>query len=270
MRVVLFLILLGVNYVLSGQGLTNAVISVDDINFSSRQLVRVSDQRFLLTSFNRINNQIASTIINYSTETNTYYQFDSFEFFLSRRSTVFDGDNILVIGANTANQFLLFNSWSLDFNEVYSNNILPLNDLSGVRLSMFYNNHLYAVGYDDDFGLASRSIDFRKFSKTGDELVAHKLDQAVVFNMVQDIDSTLDNNLVISSRIAYSSDGGRFSQLTKIDTLGVVIWQVEGSEAFGQNYWANYIAQLSNGNIVETYKIENNTNPEFNESAIRM
>ena len=75
--------------------------------------------------------------------------------------------------------------------------------------------------------------------------------------------STIDNNLLMSNGIHYFDKLGRYSQLIKLDTLGNIIWNVEGEDRFSNGAASALVVELSNGNIVQVYKIDKSQDLEF-------
>ena len=255
---------------LNAQIHTNALITFDDINPNCQQLVRLSGNEYLLTSINFINDNPGSTFINYNINSKNYTQINLEGYSVTRKSVAFDGLNIYAYGNDDINGPLFTSKISLDFETKFLRIHESMADVTGGAAALFYRGYMYGAAFDEYLDQGHKEVNVRKFDSDGNEVWSRIIGQDARLDFPYEIDSTADNNLLLASGVELYNKFGRYNLLTKVDTSGNIIWQYEGDEAFDNGSVPNYIAQLSNGNIVQTYYIRKTGSFEFNINPRRL
>jgi hypothetical protein len=125
------------------------------------------------------------------------------------------------------------------------------------------DKYIYISFLDDYNNGKHREIGIKKIDTLGNEIWSKNFNIDKKLSYAWEILPTFDNNILISTGVNYNNKIGRYSQLTKIDTAGNILWRTEGNEEFEDGAIPNWIAQLSDSSIVESYKIDKWGDLEF-------
>ena len=101
-----------------------------------------------------------------------------------------------------------------------------------------------------------REIGIKKIDTLGNEIWSKNYNTQDKLTFVWEISPTLDHNILISAGVNYTYKIGRFSQLTKIDTAGNIIWRTSGTEKFEDGATPDWIAELSDNSIAMSYSTD--------------
>ncbi len=271
MRIVLLFIPLLFQILLVGQSKTNVLITFDDINPNPLNLVKINDENYLFSSINFIGSDPGSTIISIDLQTNNYNQINLANYSLTRKSIDFDGsEKILIYGDDNSEGPVFIGRLSLDFDIEFLKTYETNSNQTGASAAMFFNGQVYG-GAVDEFEEGNRDeLNLKKFDLDGNELWSHNFGQDSRIDFIYEIDSTHDSNLILSSEFEYLGDFTDHPKLMKLDLDGNEIWTTISDEISDRIVSPLYIAQLSNQNIVQTYKIDRPISLEIHLNPIRL
>ncbi len=135
-------------------------------------------------------------------------------------------------------------------------------------------NYLYC-GFKVDFKNSNhREIGIKKIDTLGNEIWSKDFNTDELRSYIWEMLPTKDSNLVVSSKIEFYKKALSYGQLMKLDSLGNIIWKIDGTEYFSNGATPAWIAELSDSSIVQTYEIDksydDNFPGEYSDWPIRM
>ena len=242
-----------------GQEYFNRIIPFEFGNPNPAQLL-VKDKDYLIPV---IYPDSASSIIRYSKDHEIdYFHVSNFDFCRSSLSIIDDGLYSFAKDRSKAKALKLgkFNDgfefdWKVDIDTEGEYNFAT----NSIALS----GHVYSSYFMEYDGGAVRQIGLTKHSTGGTEIWNEIYNEDIELSYPWVIRPSMDNHILLSAGVHYFDSFGRYSQITKIDTSGEVVWKFEGDEAFEHGATPGWIAELSDSNIVQSYRIDRSADPEF-------
>ncbi len=245
-----------------GQEYFNQIIPFDDTNPNSRKII-LKEDTILIPIRNKVDGISASSLLLIDK-----YNFGSKivhipNYAFTRNSPFLVGQNLYAFSDNNLNnEMLSFLKIDARYNiaNMVDYNTLSMNN--GSTSSLFFQNHIYGASVDDFEGGDHREIAIKKIDTLGNQVWSKNFNKNIELSYAWEIDNTKDANILIAAGVHYYEKFGRFSQITKIDTSGEIIWTYEGDEPFENGAVPLWIAELSNDNIVMSYYISGNQSPD--------
>lgn len=245
---------------LSSQDYFNKIIPFEDGAPNSRKLI-VTEDEYIIPIINYFGEmRMSSFLVTDHDFGNT--EISRFEgYSLSRKSPYLINGSYYSVCRNNFNQpstaFIKLNS---DFDTVIVNNIKFESPYGGVTTSAFIDGHIYAANHYDSSSLPDTikgEVNIMKFDTLGNLLWSKNYNVDETSSYSWNLQSSLDGNLLMSNSVFFVpvNGEGRLSQILKLDKEGNIIWQVDGDEEFWMGGDPAWMTQLSDSNIVSTYKI---------------
>ncbi len=172
----------------------------------------------------------------------------------SRKSPFIFGNNKLIgIGDKTigegGHESLILND---QLNEIFRNTYDSFSGDSGLSSSLFLDNHLYGI-IVDVYAPLDRDITLIKIDTLGNRVWLKKMEFNFDYKHNYDVTTSSDGNILLATE--YLENSEYKVHVSKISTDGDIIWEsyLTLPKYFQSGIW---IAELSNGNIVTTKKID--------------
>ena len=173
----------------------------------------------------------------------SFVQLGDFNYFYGKNSAV--QNDLQIIKMDMSNQTI----WRKDF----QNNL----DFSFPIDIQAMDNHLYIASVNDRTEPYHRRINVKKLDTLGQEVWSRNYNNTSYYTYVTQAIVSSDNNLLLS---AIKQDqvfvGLPKSQLTKINNLGNIVWEISGIEKIPNGAVLADLAELSNGNLVQLYEVD--------------
>jgi len=262
MKLLVFILFVLRSAVLLGQTYYSKIVPFEVSNPNPIRII-VKDNFIYINSINYINNIGSSSIIrldkdNYEPD---IYNYEGFAFarnglFLIDQNLYGYGDN------NNDNEMVSFVKFDIDLSiEIQKTYNTPTGD-NGVTASESLNNNIYGVSVDDSYpnGNKHREVNVKKFDTLGNELWSKNYGQSDNLTYCWEAEASKDNHILLSTGF---HNGGIFSQLIKIDTLGEVVWHWRDTEECRNGGVNHNIAPMRDGNIVLTTTLNKKWDDEF-------
>ena len=122
------------------------------------------------------------------------------------------------------------------------------------------NNHIYITAVDNYNDGSHREVNVKKIDTLGNELWSKNYGQTDNRTYCWEAEASMDDHILLSTGF---HNGGIFSQLIKIDTLGEVVWHWRDTEECEDGGVSHNIAPLRDGKIVLTTKVSKWFDDEF-------
>ncbi|MCB0691693.1 MAG: T9SS type A sorting domain-containing protein [Saprospiraceae bacterium] len=122
------------------------------------------------------------------------------------------------------------------------------------------NNHIYITAVDDYNDGSHREVNVKKIDTLGNELWSKNYGQTDNRTYCWEAEASMDDHILLSTGF---HNGGIFSQLIKIDTLGGVVWRWRDTEECRNGGVNHNIAPLGDGNTVLTTSLDKFMDEEF-------
>ncbi|HHH53944.1 MAG TPA: hypothetical protein ENK91_09820, partial [Bacteroidetes bacterium] len=251
----LFILLLMINAsCLFSQEYFNKIIPFDFGNPNPVQLFLYNQDYYIPVIYYAKDGDISTIVNTKDTEKQVYYyHYDNFDF---------SADALVNIKNNL---YIYAKDRSID-NDI---RIMKLNyDFSAQWIKSYHTNGewnfpITAIALDEyiyvsfliDFNNGKhREIGIKKIDTLGNEIWSKNYNLNDKLSFVWQITPSLDHNILISAGVNYTYKIGRYSQVTKIDTAGNIIWRTSGDEEFEDGATTAWITQLTDSSIVQSYK----------------
>ncbi len=249
------------NPLLMGQEYFNQIIPFTVANPTTAGLyLNTYDSEEFLIPLIYVGPESALIKINENKDYQIYF-YDYFDFSFMPLVNI-DGRSFLYGKDRSQNNDLRCMELNAEFDIKWLKQYSSLGERNFPTYSMGLDNYIY-VSYIDDFeGGDHREIAIKKIDTLGNEVWSKNFNKNIELSYAWEIDNTQDANILIAAGVHYYEKFGRFSQITKIDTSGEIIWTYEGDEPFENGAVPLWIAELSNDNIVMSYYISGNQSPD--------
>ena len=244
-----------------GQEYFNQIIPFQG-NPNPIQLI-TTDKGFLVSSINFINDIGSSSVIQYNPATFESIQSNYEGFALTRNSVGKINNQYYSFGDyNIGSEMLFFVKYNSGFQisdfELF--NTPSMNN--GSTSSLFFQNHIYGASVDDFEDGDHREIAIKKIDTLGNEVWSKNFSQEDRLNYAWEMETSQDQKILISARVVYTDQFGGYPQIIKIDTSGNIIWKYDSNEGIINGGVPVWIAQLSDGNIIQSYNVQGNQSPD--------
>ena len=123
-------------------------------------------------------------------------------------------------------------------------------------MSNLYNSFFYEVDDIKWFGI-------NKADSNGNIIWTKYYEENVGYSYPWEIIPTIDNHLTLSYTIRYADEFAGYPRTIKIDTAGTVVWTTDIFEEIKDGTTPIWQAQLSDSNIVQSYRVDRSSDPEF-------
>ncbi len=128
------------------------------------------------------------------------------------------------------------------------------------------NNYLYITSVNERTEPYHRRINVKKVDTLGQEIWSRNYNNTSYYAYTTQSIVSSDNNILLSAIVQQQIFvGSPKSQLTKINDLGNIIWEVSGVEKIPNGAVRADLVELSNGNLVQLYEVD-----KFDDFAYRI
>ncbi len=183
-----------------------------------------------------------------------YFHYENFVFSTSAMLNINDRIYVYAKDRSIKND-LRIKKLKKDFSTEWTKSYFTNGEFNFPTYACTLDNYIYIsflIDFDDG---KHREIGIKKIDTLGNEIWSKNYNTQDKLTYPWEISPTLDHNLLISAGVNYTYKIGRFSQLTKIDTAGNIIWRTSGEEEFENGAVPDWIAELSDSSIVMSYVI---------------
>ncbi len=184
-----------------------------------------------------------------------YFHYENFVFSTSAMLNINDRIYVYAKDRSIKND-LRIKKLKKDFSTEWTKSYYTTGEFNFPTYACTLDNYIYIsflIDFDDG---KHREIGIKKIDTLGNEIWSKNFNTQDKLTYVWEISPTLDHNLLISAGVNYTYKIGRFSQLTKIDTAGNIIWRTSGTEKFEDGATPDWIAELSDSSIVQCFKVD--------------
>ena len=208
------------------------------------------DTATIITTDSEGNNRLDVEIPDLLLPRYSFVRLGNFNYFYGKNK--FIQNNLRLIKMDMFNQTV----WQQNF----QNNLdfsFPINILS-------INSDLYITSVNDRTEPYHRRINVRKVDTLGQEIWSRNYNNNSYYTYITHSVVSSDNNLILSViKQQQVFIGGLKSQLTKINDLGNIVWEVSGTEKIPNGAVLADVAELSNNNLVQLYEVDKFNDSEF-------
>ncbi len=189
------------------------------------------------------------------------YYYDYFDFSFMPLVNI-DGRSFLYGKDRSQNNDLRCMELNAEFDIKWLEQYSSLGEWNFPTYSMGLDNYIY-VSYIDDFeGGDHREIAIKKIDTLGNEVWSKNFSQEDKLNYASELEVSKDQEILISARVVYTDKFGGYPQIIKIDTSGNIVWKYDSDEGIINGGVPVWIAQLSDGNIIQSYNVQGNQSPD--------
>ncbi len=154
-------------------------------------------------------------------------------------------NDLQIIKMDMANQIIWQQNFQTDLDSSFPDNIVAIDD------------HLYITAVNDQIEPYHREINVKKVDLSGQELWSRNYNSTSYSSYPTQAIASSDDHLLLSSIFRdQASVAFTRSQMTKIDSLGNVVWEVLGNENARDGAVRVTLAELSNSNILQLYEVD--------------
>lgn len=250
-----YLLLIFVSIFLSsqirGQGYFNRIIPFEFGNPNPLELVDFQESRLVPVIYFSDSLDI-STIIEIKPNGNIdYHHYQDFNFTRQSLNTI---NNNLYAFAKDKSKALdlqiarIDQNWNIGINR----NLESEGEYNFVLYSLSLRNNLFNLFGFEDSGVKKFGIN--KSDKSLNTIWTKYYESDIGYSAPWHLSTSNDSNLFMSYTLRYENEFRSNAYVTKIDTSGEVIWKTEPMELIDGGAAPIHIAELSNDNIIVTYR----------------
>lgn len=248
-----------VNASLFGQDYFNKIIPFDPGNPAMSQILYENDTYYVPVIFNG-----KTVLISIKADDIDYFTLDDFT--ISRNGLCsFEDSEFYYFGKdrNESKGLELLNT-EMDYSSITTKNIFTDGDYNFPTTASKLSENLLYCAFTKDFDANETKLpEFLTLNLSTNEETRVEFNMDLTYTVPWVINSTLDNNIFISSGIQFPNIPKRYGQLIKMDSAGNIIWRTDGKEEFENGSVAAWAAELSDSSIVQSYYIDKRSDIEF-------
>ncbi len=189
------------------------------------------------------NNRLDVEIPAFLMPKNSFVQLDNFYYFYGKTEII--QNDLQIIQMDMSNQVIWQQNFETDLDASFPNDIVAIED------------HLYITAVNDRVEPYHREINVKKINFSGQEVWSRNYNSTSYSSYPTKAVVSSDDNLLLSAIFRHQlSVPFTTSQITKINSLGNVIWEVLGEEKARDGAVRVDLAELSNGNLVQLYEVD--------------
>ncbi len=217
------------------------------LNNNDRAFVPVvyypGDTSTVITFDQQGGNRLDIEVPNFLFPVFSFTHIDGDNFFYGKDNTI--ENNLQIIRIDTTNQMIWQKSFQTNLDASFPNDIVTI------------GNDLYITAVNDRTEPYHRRVNVKKIDVSGEEIWTRNYNSASYISYPTKMIVSSDDNLLLSAIFRHQlSVPFTTSQITKINSLGNVVWEVLGLEKARDGAVRVDVAQLSNGNILQLYEVD--------------
>ncbi len=172
----------------------------------------------------------------------SFTHFNGYNFFYGKNSTILN--NLQIIKMNESNQTIWQHDFQTDLDFSFPNDIVAT------------DNHLYVTSVSERTEPYHRRINVKRINISGQEIWSKNFNSSSYSSYPTKMIVSNDGHLLLSAILRHQRlVAFTQSQMTKINSLGNVVWEVLGTENARDGAVRVDLAELSNGNILQLYEV---------------
>ncbi len=201
------------------------------------------DTSTIITIDSEGNNRLDVEIPAFLLPKYSFVQLGNFNYFYGKNK--FIQNDLQIVKMDMANQTI----WRQNF----QNNL----DFSFPVDILTIDNYLYITSVNERTEPYHRRINVKKVDTLGQEVWSRNYNNTSYYTYTTQSVVSSDNNLLLSAITQHQIFVGSLkSQLTKINDLGNIVWEVLGTEKIPNGAVLADVAELSNGHLVQLYEVD--------------
>ena len=207
------------------------------------------------------NSRLDIEIPLFSFTRSSFVNLNGYNFLYGKNNAILN--DLQIIKMDTVNQIIWQNNFQTDLDFSFPNDIVAMDD------------YLYISAVSERTEPYHRRINVKKIDISGEEIWTRNYNSTSYISYPTKMIVSSDDNLLLSAifrhqlLVPFTS-----SQITKIDFLGNVVWEVLGMEKARDGAVRVDIAELSNGNLLQLYEVDKfddfNYGSVYNPFPVRM
>ena len=151
-----------------------------------------------------------------------------------------------------------------DFETLWERTYQVSEDYSFPSSMLSVNNHLYITAINERNEPHQRVINLKKIDTLGNVIWSKNYGEDLRRSLAYQTKVTTDQGILMSAkRLTYGTGSNSHSQLIKVDTAGNIIWHAIGMERFPNGATKTVVTELSNGQIIQAYRVYKRQSPDF-------
>lgn len=189
-------------------------------------------------------------------------QFDSFSIAVQKIHIA--DDKIYLFGKNRYKfNELQYRTLDIDLSPISKHLLQTSGEYSFPSFSVLLDHDLY-VSYFDEYNDGDiRRTGLARLDDIGEFIWRKTYNAEFKLSYPYEMIYSANDELLVSSSIVYFDKIGRYAQLKKVDQNGIIIWNTIGTEELNHGTGSTYIAELSNNQIVQSYEVDMQGDPEY-------
>jgi len=245
---------------LNAQYYYNKIIPFEFGNPTASSLL-FKDNKYLMPVIYYSDTSDVSTLIVTNENSTNYYHYNYFVF--AHKSLVNINNQLFAFAKDRSlKKDLRLAKLNSDFDTIWEKSYETNGEWNFPASIIHLDNYIFIAFIVDFNNGKHREFGIKKIDTLGNEIWSKNYNLEDKLTYVWEISPTLDKNILISTGVVYNNIFGRYSQLTKIDTSGNIIWRTKGEEPFDFSSPA-WTAQLSDSSIVLSYRVHIRDDSDF-------
>jgi len=210
------------------------------------------DTSTIITFDQQGNDRLDIEITDFTFPVFSFTQLDGTNYFYGKNKTILN--DLQIIKMDAANQLIWQHAFQTDLDASFPNDIVAIED------------HLYITAVNDKIEPYHREINVKKINVSGQEVWSRNYNRTSYSSYPTKAVGSSDDHLLLSAIFRHQlSVAFTRSQITKINSLGNVVWEVFGAEKARDSAVRVDLTELSNGNLLQLYEVD-----KFDDFAYRI
>lgn len=252
-RILLLYLFLFFTSVLLAQDYGHTLLTIPERNLLPTAIYQFED-RFIVPT---IYPDTLSSVISFDEEGSDRIDFlyDDFKFADHPYTRI--GDQLFFYAKDrSVDNDLRIRNQNTNFETIWEQTYQVSEDYSFPSSMLSMDNHIYVTAINQRNEPYQRMINLKKIDTLGNVVWSKNYGEDLERSLAYQTKVTMDKGILMSAkRDVYDLNVQPHSQLIKVDTAGNIIWHAIGMERFVSGATKTSVTELSNGQIVQAYKV---------------